>query len=607
MAPTTPTPPQPHTYHYHNFLSPNAVYVKLYLNPITPQRCYHQHGHFYVGSTGIGIPHREHNRRAKLKQLQNIPISAELSLRYWHSHNNIHRFTPIQLSSHETYDQAWIQEHHLISNWMPPLNWPFISQHLKLKAQGWQFTKSRAHFYSRLATHKRLFRKLRRRQRTIREPHLFTSTRLHALTLLRNLTKHTLASFEAAKQLRSGKHTDPEVYAIRRMASNLEEPGRSRALHIINKALQYRNLTPPKPNIPLTIPFLAHNEFTKHCEQWLLTTIQQHKHLAIPLHLPTHRLREAAHNFKTLRTHLHNHRTWEATLQTPPDSSDLPCACSHLKTILLDPATPTVDNHYILTLEQLMLPPHLRILIAANMNSTFYPSKARYFLMFQTVFAKWLRIQGLPASLTQHLEPFLQHQWKLHTAHLKHQPRFTARLLRRLQEFLGDQVVLHHADHELQQLRIFCPRQYFTGALATWQAPELFEPMPTLHLSNIHEYLLNTVPSSLRTRYKWGFCKDFTIPYGIVHLKEKKHWRKGRTIISYFQSLSGNLLRITSRAVDIILQHLLPQLPGQMSIPQLWAHFHCYLTQTPPDIPLDPCHQRRSRGLLQLSSPTPFD
>ena len=373
---------------------------------------------------------------------------------------------------------------------MPPLNWPFISHHLKLKAQGWQFTKHRAHFYSRLATHKRLFRKLRRRQHAIHEPHLFTSTRLHSLTLLRNLTKHTRASFEAAKQLRSGKHTDLEVYAIRRMASNLEEPGRSRALHIINQALQYRNLSPPKPNIPLTIPFLAHEQFPKHCEQWLKTTIQHHKHLAIPLHLPTHRLREAAH--KTLRAHLRNHRTWEGTLSNPPTSSDLPCACAQLKTILLDPATPTIDNHYILTLEQPALPPHLRIFLAANMNSTFYPSKARYFLAFQTAFTKWLRIQGLPPSLAQHLEPFLQHQWRLHTDHLKHQPRFTARLLRQLQEFLGDQVVLHHADHELQQLRIFCPRQYFAGALATWHSSELFAPMPTLQLSNIHEHLTHT-------------------------------------------------------------------------------------------------------------------
>ena len=451
----------PHTYHYHNFLSQNSVYIKLYFNPTPPHRCYHQHGHFYIGSTAIGIPHREHNRRAKLKQLHNnIPVSAELSLRYWHCHNSIHHCTTIQLTSHDTYDQAWIQEHHHIANWMPTLNWPFISHHLKLKAQGWQFTKHRAHFYSRLATHKRLFRRLRLRQQTIREPHLYTSTKHHALTLLRDLTKHTAASFEAAKQLRSGRHTDLEVYAIRRMAANLEEPGRSRALHIINKALLLRNLTPPKPNIPLTVPFLAHHDFTKHCQQWLRTTIQQHKHLAIPPHLPSHRLREAAH--KTLRSQLHNHRTWEETLHSPPDPADLPCACTHLRSLLQDPDTPTTNGHYILTLDQLHLPPHLNIFLNANMNSTYYPSKARYFLTFQTAYTKWLKLQGLPPSLTQHLEPFLEHQWRLHNTHLKQHPRFTARLLRQLQEHLGPHTVLHHADHELQQLRVFC--QYFTGA-----------------------------------------------------------------------------------------------------------------------------------------------
>ena len=74
--------------------------------------------------------------------------------------------------------------------------------------------------------------------------------------------------------------------------------------------------------------------------------------------------------------------------------------------------------------------------------------------------------------------------------------------------------------------------------------------------------------------------------YGVVHLKAKKQWQKGRTIISYFQSLSGNLLRITSRALDIVLQHIFPQHPGQLSIPQLWHHFHSYLTQTPTDVNL---------------------
>ena len=56
------------------------------------------------------------------------------------------------------------------------------------------------------------------------------------------------------------------------------------------------------------------------------------------------------------------------------------------------------------------------------MNSTYYPSKARYFLTFQTAYTKWLKLQGLPPSLVQHLQPFLEHQWRLHNAHLKQQP-----------------------------------------------------------------------------------------------------------------------------------------------------------------------------------------
>ena len=95
----------PHTYHYRNFLSSSSVYAKLYFNIQPPHRCYHQHGHFYIGSTAVGIPHREHNRRAKLKQLQhNVPVSAELSLRYWHTRNTID-----QLHHHPTFLSRHLQ------------------------------------------------------------------------------------------------------------------------------------------------------------------------------------------------------------------------------------------------------------------------------------------------------------------------------------------------------------------------------------------------------------------------------------------------------------------------------------------------------------------
>ena len=66
----------------------------------------------------------------------------------------------------------------------------------------------------------------------------------------------------------------------------------------------------------------------------------------------------------------------------------------------------------------------------------------------------------------------------------------------------------------------------------------------------------------------------------MVHLKAKKQWTKGHTIISYFQFHYGTLL------INTMIFRLLPQAPGQLSIPQLWHHFHDYLHHTPDHIQL---------------------
>ena len=73
-------------------------------------------------------------------------------------------------------------------------------------------------------------------------------------------------------------NTDLEVYAIRRMATSLEE-------HLLNQALKNRNLTPPKGNLPLTIPVLAHPSFQSDLQRWLAQLLNHHKQFAIPLHL----------------------------------------------------------------------------------------------------------------------------------------------------------------------------------------------------------------------------------------------------------------------------------------------------------------------------------
>lgn len=90
----------------------------------------------------------------------------------------------------------------------------------------------------------------------------------HAWTLLYKLQLYTKHSFDTATKIRSTKLHDWEVYALFRLVQRMEEPGRSRARSLIQKALQFRNSTAPKKNKPLSIPWLAHPHFTA-VQRWL--------------------------------------------------------------------------------------------------------------------------------------------------------------------------------------------------------------------------------------------------------------------------------------------------------------------------------------------------
>ena len=62
----------------------------------------------------------------------------------------------------------------------------------------------------------------------------------------------------------------------------------------MKQAFKFRNLTKPPMNSPFSIPFLAHSSFNQNTTRWLRNHVLRHKEVAIPLHLPTAKLREAA-------------------------------------------------------------------------------------------------------------------------------------------------------------------------------------------------------------------------------------------------------------------------------------------------------------------------
>ena len=91
---------------------------------------------------------------------------------------------------------------------------------------------------------------------------------------------------------------------------------------------------------------------------------------------------------------------------------------------------------------------------------------------------------------------------------------------------------------------------------------------------NWRQKMLDEIPAHLSRRYSWSFCKSASLPRGTVFLKRKKQFAKGRTIISYAQSLCSKLLEMASIALTVIAKTLYSDSPGMQSMPQLWKSLH---------------------------------
>ena len=147
-----------------------SVYIKLpfywTFQKLSDKIAYHQHGRFYIGSTSISAAKRDFNRTAKLKQtLSDSAVHVELAMRYWASRpSDVVQFSTIVLRTTTLYQDAWIYEHLLISKWQAPLNFPFITEILKLKAKGWQLQyRRRNQQFPRVLLGDRLYRRVRRK------------------------------------------------------------------------------------------------------------------------------------------------------------------------------------------------------------------------------------------------------------------------------------------------------------------------------------------------------------------------------------------------------------------------------------------------------------
>ena len=141
---------------------------------------------------------------------------------------------------------------------------------------------------------------------------------------------------------------------------------------------------------------------------------------------------------------------------------------------------------------------------------------------------------------------------------LEQTPRLNWAMLQKAKSTLHKDLVLYNEDHHPNHIVCFCPRFFLRGLCNTWDDPSVFRSLDGSP-GEWRQKMLDEIPAHLSRRYSWSFCKSAPLPRGTVFLKRKKQFAKGRTIISYAQSLRSKLLEMASIALTVIAKTLYSQ------------------------------------------------
>ena len=299
---------------------------------------------FYIGSTKVGVCHREYNRHTQFNRYKKgKAIQVELAIRWWASQDNYSQFSIIALKHFDTYAEAWTYEHALIEQMKAPLNHPLISKHPTRNAFKYVYKPDKRNFVG-IESRQRLFRRIRGRFSTLKESHTSIPIfRLETWTVMYNLASYSVQHFATSKQLRSGKFTDTMIYGFIRLSAHVEEPERSRIRSELKNIAKLRNMTwPMMSDRPLQLPFLAHPDLSRTMKRWLKRFLRPRKANGIPFQLPKRNIREGAHSkWMQVADISDNPFNWEQYDLSQP--ATIPCPCKTLRDN--HPKLENIDGH----------------------------------------------------------------------------------------------------------------------------------------------------------------------------------------------------------------------------------------------------------------------
>eukprot|EP00435_Cladocopium_sp_Y103_P006800 s3094_g2.t1 len=528
-----------HAFFMQEFFQPNSVYIRFtHVQNLQPK--------FYIGSSGNGVMSREHSRLRKFLQLGNDRlVQAELSLRYWHEQNSLFTWAPLPIflrrPDFRSLELALIQE------WQPRLNYPFICQFFHPRKGLLKRPAMSLNPQFGLAT---LWRKRRHKFTPSAVKEILGSprfqNRLAMWKLIHDLGSNTKSRFEATKFLRSHDGGLTMSYALRRLASNIQEPFRTFSLQAIDTTIAWWKGKPAPKAAAIRLPWSLSPDLertvSRFLRQWFHEVIAHH----VPCHNPSFKVLFIKH--QAVLDILCNHKAamTDWSMGTTPS-----CCCQHwqpYRSARLSPSGP----HWVLSGALLapLLPEPLQPLCSGSLLNKVFPSKRDYGRQMSQSFRRWARTNGLPSIPTARFQELIDTLWSQHKAQITF--HLTKSTISQLQD-LFPQAIFHCEDKHASSLRIFCPVLCYEAIDKTFTDPQVFvrsEDSPT----QVVDALVDRLQNQYSRSYSWAIGRGRQTPSGYILSKAKKEYRSGRPIISFVDAPFRPMLNILAR----LLYQLIP-------------------------------------------------
>eukprot|EP00435_Cladocopium_sp_Y103_P026034 s2236_g6.t1 len=313
-------------------------------------------------------------------------------------------------------------------------------------------------------------------------------------------------------------------YALRRLASNIQEPFRTLSLQAIDATIAWWKGKPAPKAAAIRLPWSLSPDLERTVSRFLRSWFHEVLSHHVPCHNPSFKVLFIKH--QAVLDILCNHKL----AMTDWSLGNTPSCCCSLfsyKPACLNAA----EAHWVLSGALLapLVPESLRPLCSGSLLNKVFPSKRDYCRQMSQSFKNWARTNGLPSIPTARFHELIDQLWSSHKAQLT--SHLTKSSISQLQE-LFPQAVFHCEDKHASSLRIFCPVLYYEAIEKTFMDPQVFshsEESP----NQVVDHLVDHLQTQYGRTYPWAIGRGRQIPSGYILSKAKKAYHSGRPIISF--------------------------------------------------------------------------